>query len=570
VITEHTLAEGDEIAVGASRLVYLPAHAPMPLLITSAAPGTVTLEIPAAALLAAEQPQGAPSGAQGRARAHLGALALLGDALRGAPDAQAIGDAAAASLRAALGAGRALVFLRDATGSLVALGGAAEESKLHVGRDVLHKIVGDQKAVLLEPSGPSGLPAMAAPILNADRSRDAIGLVYVEAVVTASRGAAQPRGGAAAFAFREADLELVTCVAHLVGPSLDAIAARDALLRESRAFEERTGASREFLGESPAARRVVELALKVARSDSTVLLLGESGAGKELVASAIHRASRRARGPFVCVNCAALTESVLESELFGHEKGAFTGAVERRVGRFELADGGTLFLDEVGEISLANQAKFLRALEQRRFERVGGTRPVSVDVRVIAATNRDLDAMMRRGEFREDLFYRLSVVQIGVPPLRDRLEDVPLLAEHFLSKFRFQMGRRVRGFAPEALAALSRYPWPGNVRELRNAIEHAVVLGEGELLGLGDLPPHVVQPRAAREAPARPREEAAPPEAQPAPARAAAASLRDVERQAIVDALAATRGNKVRAASMLGIDRSTLYKKLKEYGIEGG
>src|SRR6185312_12613203 len=312
-----------------------------------------------------------------------------------------------------------------------------------------------------------------------------------------------------------------------------------------------------------------------------------SGSGKEMVARAIHRASRRAKGPCVAVNCAALTESLIESELFGHEKGAFTGATEKKAGRFEMADRGTLFLDEVGELPLGLQTKFLRVLEERRFERVGGQKAIEVDVRVVAATNRDLAEMVKRGQFREDLFYRLSVIHIEVPPLRERLDDVPLLADHFLQKFRQQAARRITGFSAEALAAMTRYSWPGNVRELRNAVERAIVLGDRETIQAQDLPPQVLAqaqpPRTRTSSPTPPLGsaistavpavppvviETAPPAPAPLP-RASARSLRELEKEGILAALAATNGNKAQAAAILEIDRSTLYKKLKDYGIEG-
>jgi DNA-binding NtrC family response regulator len=325
------------------------------------------------------------------------------------------------------------------------------------------------------------------------------------------------------------------------------------------------------------------------------MLGGESGAGKEMVARAIHRASRRAKGPCVAVNCAALTESLIESELFGHEKGAFTGATEKKAGRFEMADRGTLFLDEVGELPLGLQTKFLRVLEERRFERVGGQKAIEVDVRVVAATNRDLADMVKRGTFREDLYYRLSVIAIVVPPLRERLDDVPLLAEHFLARFRHQAARRITGFSQEAIAAMTRYPWPGNVRELRNAVERAIVLGDRELIMAADLPPQVLAagapPRTRNSPPTPPLGSAissaalvVPPPTPPTPptvevpaAAAPAAeppmmkarSLRDLEKDGILAALAQTHGNKAQAAAILEIDRSTLYKKLKDYGIEG-
>jgi DNA-binding NtrC family response regulator len=315
-----------------------------------------------------------------------------------------------------------------------------------------------------------------------------------------------------------------------------------------------------------------------------------------MVSRAIHRASRRAQGPCVAVNCAALTETLIESELFGHEKGAFTGATDKKVGRFEAADKGTLFLDEIGEMPLQLQTKLLRVLEERRFERVGGTRSISVDVRLIAATNRDLGDMVRRGLFREDLFYRLSVVHTIVPPLRDRADDIPMLADHFLARMRAQVGRRVVGFRPDALRALCAHSWPGNVRELRNAIERAVVLGRGEWIEESDLPPNLggrIQPTARRAATptpplgsmsigaptssptiavpspviAPPAPAAEPEEPAAIPPRIIAKSLRELEREGIVAALAVTGGNKAQAASILELDRSTLYKKLKEYGI---
>jgi len=288
---------------------------------------------------------------------------------------------------------------------------------------------------------------------------------------------------------------------------------------------------------------------------------------------------------------------LIASELFGHEKGAFTGASARKPGRFELAHRGTLFLDEIGELPLGLQTKFLRVLEERRFERVGGQKTIEVDVRVVAATNRDLAAMVRRGAFREDLYYRLSVIHIEVPPLRDRLDDVPLLAEFFLARFRAQATRRITGFASDALAAMARYPWPGNVRELRNAVERAVVLGDREQIGAQDLPPQVLAaaaaPRARLSPPTPPLGSPGvvtppvtidlppAPAAAPAPAVAVAAppaplpgkppiarSLRELEKQGILAALAATGGNKAQAAAILEIDRSTLYKKLKDYDIE--
>ncbi len=370
--------------------------------------------------------------------------------------------------------------------------------------------------------------------------------------------------------------------------------ARDQLTRRADALEEQLEGSgvKDLVGRSAATLRVLEFIKRVGPSDTTILLGGESGSGKEMVASAIHRASRRAKGPFVAVNCAALTESLIESELFGHEKGAFTGATDKKAGRFEMADRGTLFLDEVGELPLGLQTKFLRVLEERRFERVGGQKSIEVDVRVVAATNRDLAEMVKRGTFREDLFYRLSVIHLDVPPLRERLDDVPLLAEHFLARFRHQAGRRITGFSPNALAVMSRYAWPGNVRELRNAVERAIVLGDRETIQAEDLPPQLLaQGAPVLRKPASPtpplgsaitQVAIVPPPVEivelgpgavvsnhtTGPRPPIARSLRDLEREGILAALAATHGNKAQAATILEIDRSTLYKKLKDYGIE--
>jgi transcriptional regulator with GAF, ATPase, and Fis domain len=243
-----------------------------------------------------------------------------------------------------------------------------------------------------------------------------------------------------------------------------------------------------MVGRSLPMRSLFDRIARVAKTDTTILLRGESGTGKELVARAVHRNSRRTDRPFVAVNCAALTESLLESELFGHEKGAFTGALGLKKGKLELADGGTLFLDEIGELPPSLQAKLLRALQEREFDRVGGTRPVRVDFRLIAATNRDLEAAIQAGQFRQDLYYRINVVTLVLPALRDRSDDVPVLADHFVRKHVARCGRRVRGIAPDALAKLGRHPWAGNVRELENVIEQALALGTGEWIVAADLP----------------------------------------------------------------------------------
>jgi len=306
-----------------------------------------------------------------------------------------------------------------------------------------------------------------------------------------------------------------------------------------------------IIGNSPQMQAVFDTVRQVAGSRATVLIQGESGTGKELVAKAIHQLSSRNHAKFVAVHCAALSSSLLESELFGHEKGAFTGAAERRKGRFELADGGSLFLDEIGEIDASVQVKILRALEERKFERVGGQDTVEVDTRLIAATNRDLKQMVVDGDFREDLYYRLYVVAITLPTLRERVGDISLLLKHYLDEFNAENGRDVEGFSPDALDLLTSYGWPGNVRELRNVVEQAVVLSRGKRIGVRDLPAHI---REIGEAGVS--------------LPVGSGTLEDLEKQAIAQALKAAGGNRTRAAEQLGISRRTLHRKIAEYGFE--
>jgi len=318
------------------------------------------------------------------------------------------------------------------------------------------------------------------------------------------------------------------------------------------------------IGNSRAMVTVFETVRQVAPARSTILLTGESGTGKELIAHVLHRLSPRAAKPFVDVHCAALNPNLLESELFGHEKGAFTGAHERRIGRFERADGGTLFLDEIGEIDASTQIKLLRILEARSLERVGGNVPVEVDVRLIAATNADLRERVADGRFREDLFYRLNVVHLHIPPLRERVEDIPLLLNHFLKVFGDENNRKLAGFSPEALKVLTAYSWPGNVRELRNAVERMAVMSRGSSLTLGDVPPEV---RAGvADALAKPGVPAGSRE--PVTDTGHSLDLATQERNLIIKALQDCQGNRSLAARKLGIGRRTLYRKLAAYALE--
>ncbi len=306
-----------------------------------------------------------------------------------------------------------------------------------------------------------------------------------------------------------------------------------------------------LVGKSGAMRRLLDMTLAIAASEATVLVAGESGTGKELVARLIHQNSPRAGKPFIAVNCAALSETLLESELYGHEKGAFTGAEKRREGRFQAADSGTVFLDEIGEMPFAMQAKLLRAIQEREIQRVGGDHPISVDVRIIAATNRNLAAEVEAGRFRPDLFYRLNVVTLEIPPLRERAGDIPVLATHFLREFAEKNSKRVKGFTPGAMDRFLKYAWPGNVRELENAVERAVVLLVGDYVSERELPPAVA---------------AVAPGAPPDPAHFNGMTLDEIQRLAVRSALTESNGNKSEAARRLGITRKTLLAKLREEG----
>jgi len=305
------------------------------------------------------------------------------------------------------------------------------------------------------------------------------------------------------------------------------------------------------IGKSEKMAKIYEIVELVAPTKSSVLILGENGVGKELIANMVNEMSKRFDKPFIKVHCAALSESLLESELFGHEKGAFTGAIKTKKGRFELADGGTLFLDEIGEISPQLQVKLLRVLQEKTFERVGGEETIKVDVRIISATNRDLKAEIEAGRFREDLYYRLNVVQITVPPLRERKEDIPLLISNFISDFSKENTKIIKDISSKAKTALYNYDWPGNVRELKNVLESTVILCKNQIIDIDDLPPYLKKEESENilkiEIPA---------------------SMKDIEKQAIISTLRLTKGNKSKASELLELNRKTLHTKLTEYEIK--
>ncbi len=355
------------------------------------------------------------------------------------------------------------------------------------------------------------------------------------------------RSGAYDFLTKPLNLDRLSLLVKRALQNRELVLQQRELLREvenRKSFEH-------IIGKSPAMMKVFEVLKRVAPTKASVLITGESGVGKELIANALHNLSPRKDGPFIKVHCAALAETLLESELFGHEKGSFTGAVARKRGRFELAQTGTIFLDEIGEIDQSVQIKLLRVLQEKKFERVGGEETIEVDVRVITATNRDLEKEIAAGRFREDLFYRLNVVSINVPPLRERKDDIPLMITSFIREFAEENGKRIDGIDPKARSALYAYDWPGNVRQLRNCMESAVVMTSGTVITLDDLPPTI---RSGDEVPSI--------------HIPVGVTMAEAEKQVIVQTLSANNGNKTKTAEALGIGRKTLHRKLDEYGIE--
>ncbi len=415
------------------------------------------------------------------------------------------------------------------------------------GPEALRQIREEPPAIVLLDLVLPGMDGMTV-LETIRREEPDVVVIVITAHGTIARAVEAMKKGAYDFVTKPFDPKHLEIV---LGKAVERQALRDANAVLSSEVADRYAA---IVGESPAMEAVLDVARRAAPSGATVLLLGESGTGKEVLARAIHRWSLRAQRPFVVVNCVALSEELLESELFGHEKGAFTGAHQQKRGKLEIAHGGTVFLDEVGDVRPALQAKLLRVLQDQTFERVGGTRPIRADLRFVAATNRDLSLAVRQGHFRLDLFYRLHVVTVTLPPLRERPGDVDALAHHFLDRYRREVKREIVGFKPEALACLRRHAWPGNVRELENAIERAVVLAEGVEIAARDLP---VEVREAGAGGGMVREDA----------RTFHAQLEEFKRGLILTTLRRTSGNRTQAARLLGLQRTYLSKLVRELGV---
>jgi transcriptional regulator with GAF, ATPase, and Fis domain len=367
----------------------------------------------------------------------------------------------------------------------------------------------------------------------------AIGCIYLDSTDAADR-------------FQEDDLQLLTAIAGVSAVALDNARRLQWLQEENQRLTTEVRQEQSLVGESARIKEIFQFLARVAPTESTVLIEGESGTGKELLARALHRNSHRANKPFVAINCAAIPESLLESDLFGHERGAFTGAANQKKGRLEIADGGVVFLDEIGELAPALQVKLLRVLQEREFERVGGTQSIKIDIRLVAATNRELTEAVRTGEFRQDLYYRLAVVKLTMPPLREHREDIPMLTRHFVQKYAKRSKVKAKPVSREAMAALVNYQWPGNVRELENAIERALVMGSSDAVLLEDLPESLLE----QESPAEMHE------------GKYHASLKELKKQLIADAVEQTRGNYVEAAGILGMHPNYLHRLIRNLGVK--
>ncbi|HEV2853345.1 MAG TPA: sigma 54-interacting transcriptional regulator [Thermoanaerobaculia bacterium] len=546
-VQERALEEGDLVTLGGSLFLFQtgdPRSGSGPAVLLGAATPTAETTIllsPEDALYSrpGEVLAALASDRSGRTARDLHALLQAGTALQPLRSTEALARKLLELALSAVPADRATLLLADrGTAELAgafALDRQGSEKLFPVSQTLAGRVMEERRCLLAADllEEPDLQSLIAVPLLHLDQP---LGLLYLDTRELGRR-------------FDEGHLQLVTALAGIASGALATVRRIEWLEEENRRLA--AGFAHDMVGESPRMREIYRLLNRVAATDSTVLLLGESGTGKELAARALHRASPRAERPFVAVNCATLSETLLESELFGHERGAFTGAVSRKTGKVEAADTGTLFLDEVGEIPLPLQAKLLRFLQEREFERLGSTRPLRVDVRVVAATNRNLEKEARAGTFREDLYYRLNVISLYLPPLRERREDIPLLASHFAAQTSQRLGRPVAGFTPEARAALVRYDWPGNVRELANAVERAIVLGEDDLIRPEDLPEAVLETGGTGEAAVTRYHE----------------TLNETKKRLILAALAESGGNVTKAGALLGLHPNYLHRLISNLGL---
>jgi Nif-specific regulatory protein len=563
-VKERRLAHGDRISVGDSQFLFLLGEG-------EATTESNSVQLDAGRNLSLEtvrlrqedlrylQPEGAGAASpQARLARDLNALLKISTTINSIRDLNALQDQLLELLFEVIPAERGAILLvgEEAEGELPrfdSYGRSREgeaEGKVRVSRTIVNQVLAEGVSILSNDVRDSGAyrkmeslidlhiqSLLAVPLRAMERI---LGVIYLTTSDPASY-------------FDKDHLQLVTAIAGIAAVAIDNVQHLAWLESENQRLSEEIKIEHSMVGEGPRMREALQLITRVAPSDSTVLIRGESGTGKELAARAIHDNSPRASKPFVAINCAVLNDELLASELFGHEKGAFTGAIAQKKGKLEIADGGTVFLDEIGEMSPVLQAKLLRVLQEHEFERVGGTRPIKVDIRLIAATNRDLEAMIQQGTFRQDLYYRLNVVSLTMPPLRERREDIPLLANYFAIRYGERCKRVVKGISPMARVCLEKYDWPGNVRELENAVERAVVLGVGEYLSPEDLPEAVLEAEPGEETSAATRYHE---------------SVKEAKKQLILKAVEQAQGSYTEAARLLGVHVNYLHRLIRNLNLK--
>ena len=547
-VREHLLRHGDRIKAGETVLVFLEAELEAPPVAPPVAEEDAVLTRTSVRLRPDDAELLQPAREDRLAR-DLSALLHISTAVSSVTNLEALQRQLIESVFRVVPAQRGAILLAGDDESLFTLRRSpGQEEPVPISRTVVRQVLDEGDAFLcnevlkspvfeasksLVSAGSRSL--VAAPIAL---SQKVLGVIYIDTTDPEVR-------------FDEAHLQLLTAVGSIAAGALANALQVDRLENENRRLREEIDLKHDLIGDSRRMHEVLQFIAKVAPKDTTVLIRGESGTGKELMARAIHRNSLRASGPFMGVNCAALAETLLESELFGHEKGAFTGAIAQKRGRLEVADRGTLFLDEVGDLPPAVQIKLLRVLQEREFERVGGTRPIKVDIRLVAATNRDLEEAIKTGAFRRDLYFRLNVVSLTMPALREHREDIPLLANYFISKLSQKAGRGVIGLSADARACLLRHDWPGNVRELENAVEHAVVLGSSELILPEDLPQALLE-EGTPEGLSLGRYHAA---------------VLETKKRLILDAIEQAAGNLTAAAKLLGLHPNYLHRLIRNMNL---
>ena len=563
-VRDRVLARGDQIRVGNSVFIFQGDETESTagnvslFLDATPAPGSATVILRKEDVLYLQPSRSEALPASGKTVRDLNVLLDFSRTLNSVPDLAALQEKVLDTVLAIAPADRAAILLiENGTEGFASTVGRdrklGSNQPIHASQTILKRVVEENLAVLSSDVQSDEIYREAESLLDhrvrsvlavplavpIEAQEKVLGVLYLEATSPEAH-------------FDSDLLQLMTALGNIAALAIQNAQHLEQLGGENRRLHEELNIHHSMIGESKAMRDVYGFVSRVAVRDSTVLIFGESGTGKELVARAVHQNSPRADKPFVAINCAAITETLLESELFGHEKGAFTGAVSQKKGKLEVAEGGSVFLDEIGELAVPMQAKLLRVLQEREFERVGGTRPIKLDVRLIAATNRDLKEASKTGAFRADLYYRLNVVSLEMPALRERREDIPLLAAYFAAQHAEKVKRRVAGISPEARACLVRYDWPGNVRELENAIERAVVLGSTELILAEDLPESILEETAAAGESVNALQDA----------------VRDAKIAAIERAIEQANGNYTEAAKILGVHANHLFRLIRTLNLK--